>query len=348
MKLTTTLYTIAEYCGQMSRDEIIVNHEYQRSQRVWPPAARSYLIDTILLGYPVPKLTLYQRTDLLSRQTTKEVVDGQQRSQAILSFLNGKMRLSSRSPNAGRTFAKLDERDQHNFLEYNLAADVVSGVTDVEIRDIFRRINSYTVPLNDAEKRHAVFQGEFKWFVVDLTEAYAGTLKRIGVFGERQLTRMADAQLFAEIVRAMISGIATSQPEDMEELYKRHEDAFPEMDDVRARIDAVLDRLVGWPDLHSGPLMRPYNFYSLFLAIAHLQNPLPSLTTAYALEQSRDVNDPGFLANLAVLADALDEPENYPDLEEFVNAASQATNVAGKRLIRFEWFCTASEATLLR
>ena len=47
MRVTSSTFTIAEYCQQMKDKGIIVNHEYQRSEKVWPPAARSYLIDTV-------------------------------------------------------------------------------------------------------------------------------------------------------------------------------------------------------------------------------------------------------------------------------------------------------------
>ena len=56
MQVTPSNFTVAEYCQQMAENKIIINREYQRSGKVWPPAARSYLIKTILLGYPIPKL----------------------------------------------------------------------------------------------------------------------------------------------------------------------------------------------------------------------------------------------------------------------------------------------------
>ncbi len=68
--------TIADYCAAMTRREISTNSEYQRSDKVWPPAARSFLIETILQGYPIPKIFLFQITDLKSKKTVKEIVDG--------------------------------------------------------------------------------------------------------------------------------------------------------------------------------------------------------------------------------------------------------------------------------
>src|SRR5215469_8191482 len=86
MKVQPTPMTVADYCLGMSRSEIVVNRNYQRSDQVWPPAAKSFLIETILLGYQVPKLYLYQVLDLRSRKTYKEFLDGQQRSVTFTHF----------------------------------------------------------------------------------------------------------------------------------------------------------------------------------------------------------------------------------------------------------------------
>src|ERR1700685_1871367 len=94
----------------MDRGEIIVNKDYQRSDQVWPSVARSYLIETILKGFPIPKLCLYQVTDVKSRTTHKEIVDGQQRSVAIFDFFNNKFRLSKNDDNdiSQRKYSDLD------------------------------------------------------------------------------------------------------------------------------------------------------------------------------------------------------------------------------------------------
>jgi hypothetical protein len=105
MNVLPSSFSIAEYCGQMNRGDIVINRNYQRSSKVWPPAARSYLIDTILLGFPIPKLSLYQKTDLKSRTTHKEIVDGQQRSKAIHDFFKDELRISGKSTFTGKKYS---------------------------------------------------------------------------------------------------------------------------------------------------------------------------------------------------------------------------------------------------
>ena len=199
MQVTPSTFTIAEYCGQMTAGAIVVNKDYQRSSKVWPPAAKSFLIDTILCGFPMPKMSLYQKTDLKSRKTIKEIVDGQQRSETIRAFYVDELRISGHSEVAGKRFKQLEEEHQQRFLSYMLPVDVFVGATDSEIREVFRRINSYNVPLNPPEKRHAAYQGLFKWFVLEQCQKYAQPLKDLGVLTESQISRMADASLITEI-----------------------------------------------------------------------------------------------------------------------------------------------------
>ena len=367
MQVTGTGFTIAEYCGQMQAGTIVINRDYQRTEEVWPPAARSYLIDTILLGYPIPKISLFQKTDFRSRRTIKEIVDGQQRSNAILDFYTDTLRLTGKTEFAGQTYSELDEPYKQKFVDYYITADLFVGATEEDIRQVFRRINSYTVPLNPQEERHATHQGCFKWFIVDLTERYASTLKRLGVFNERQLSRMGDAALFTELVLAMKDGIQTAARSKLDNIYKTNEEEFPDEDRYKDRIDAAMDQIVRFEPLHNGPLMKAYNFYTLVLAVTNFQDPLDSLCAIYR-PTIVGIGEPGIaLSNLSLLANALegsdlDEDEGQAEgdqaggegdssgarpFAEFIAACSEATNTKKQREERFRWLSRALEPHLL-
>ena len=205
--------TVADYCVAMERSEIVVNRDYQRSDQVWPAAAKSYLIETIILGYPVPKLSLYQVLDLKSRKTSKEIVDGQQRSVTIRQFNNDQFSLSRSLETedvAGRKYSELNSEFQSRFLEYSLSLDIFLSATPDEVVEVFRRINSYTIPLNPEEQRHAVYQGPFKWFIARLARRLEAFFLSIGLFGQKQFIRMADIKLLTEICDALINGIRTT------------------------------------------------------------------------------------------------------------------------------------------
>ena len=348
MRVTPAHFTVAEYCQQMKDSTIIVNHEYQRSEKVWPPAARSYLIETILLGFPVPKLALYQTTDLKTKRTTKEVVDGQQRSQTVYDFLQNRLRISGSSKFAGKTFSQLEEDEQQQFVDYALTVDLFVSATPDEIRQVFRRMNSYTVPLNSQEKRHATHQGEFKWFIVSIVEAYAESLKKIGVFGERQLSRMSDAALFSDIAFTLAQGISHASDVKLDKFYEDNDKAFPAEADMRQRIISAMNLILEWSDLHKSALMKSYNFFTLTLAISHALSPIESLDKVYPRIGPLTIDSQYALPNLTALAYAVEEPNSNPEFAPFVEACSKATTRLEPRKTRFKWLSRALEPALLQ
>lgn len=347
MQVIASSFTIAEYCEQMREKTIVVNHDYQRSEKVWPSAARSYLIETILLGYPMPKLALYQTTNLQTKRTKKEIVDGQQRSQAISDFLEDKFRLTGKTHLAGKTFTKLEQEDQQRFVDYTLTVDVFVGATPEQIRQVFRRMNSYTIPLNPQEKRHATHQGEFKWFVVSMTEMYADALKQIGVFTERQLSRMSDATLFSDVVFTLTGGIKHASESQLDKFYQDNDAAFAAREEMTDRLATAMNIVLEWSDLHDSSLMKMYNFYSLVLAISHALSPVGVLNSLYERKTSAVLDRNIAVQNLTALSESLHEPAIYPQFSEYVAACSKATNRMDPRTTRFVWLSKALDGKLV-
>jgi hypothetical protein len=349
MDTHATTMTIADYCAAMGRREIVVNRNYQRSDQVWPPAARSFLIETILLGLPIPKFWLHQITDVRTRMTKKEIVDGQQRSRAIFDFYNGDLRLSSTlelEDAAGRIYAELPEELQQRFVDYGLSIDLFVGATVDDVREVFRRMNSYTIPLNPEEQRHASNQGPFKWFVFRLTRDYSDAFVQMGTFGEKQLVRMADAKLLTEVANALIHGISTTSKASLDRLYKSRDVAFPEEDEFEHRFRSGLDFVLELQELHRTELMKSYVVYSLLLAVMHMQNPVASIAPVVADIQPEGLDRQQMLANLSALAAALDADETDLERQEspfldFVRASSERTNVGSQRERRVMWLYRA-------
>lgn len=339
MQTSSAQFTIAEYVKQMKSGDVRVNKDYQRSSTVWPAAARSYLIDTILKGFPVPKLSLYQKTDLKKKTTIKEIVDGQQRSHAIRDFLEGKLRITGHSEFKGCTYDQLDAEYQERFLAYPLTCDIFAAATDSEIREVFRRINSYNVALNKAEARHARFQGEFKWFIVDMCERHSQVLKDLGVFSESQLSRMADATLFTEIVYTWDHGIDHASETKLESLYRKYDESFVVAKRYRNAIGKAIDIIVSWGGLHGTALMKSYAFYSAITAIGHVLYKFDTLESIYAAKRAGIAGDAE--DNVATLMRALEENDTEGKYKTFVIACSEQTNRKVPREIRFKWFSKA-------
>lgn len=350
MHIISTNYAVADYCKLMLRKEITVNRAYQRSDKVWPPAARSFLIETILLDYPIPKLSLCQVTDVKSRQTYKEIVDGQQRSQAILDFYNDQLPLSKSSgiPDAaGKVYSRLDDDLKQSFLDYPLSVDLFVSATPDEIREVFRRINSYTVPLNPDETRHSMYQGAFKWFIYRLSRRYDQTFVNLGALGEKQIVRMADAKLFSEITHALMYGIATTNATKLNKMYSEFDPEFPAEAAIEKRIEHAMALITDLEEIHNTPLVKPYNLYALVLAISHISDPVPGLKLIWEPPSPYVYDRNIVVANLSTLAESLESADSSGALREFVLANISKTNVAEHRTKRWIWFCRALQPTLL-
>jgi hypothetical protein len=330
MKVQPTPMTVADYCLGMSRSEIVVNRNYQRSDQVWPPAAKSFLIETILLGYPVPKLYLYQVLDLRSRKTYKEIVDGQQRSVTIFQFYSDELRLADSLETeeiAGKVYSELDPEFQSKFLEYALAIDTFLSATQPEIVDAFRRMNSYTVPLNPEEQRHAVFQGPFKWFIANLAKRQEAVFFNIGLFSQKQLVRMADAKLLTEVCDALENGIRTTNKAILDGLYRVKDEKFPEQIEFDLWITDAVETLRRWTSIHNTSLIKPYITYSLILSIIHTVRIIPALQSSFPRNKPAAIDMSLAEVNLTALSTALDYEEPPHEFAEFVKACSARTNV---------------------
>jgi len=339
---SSTSITVADFCEMYERNEVIVNRDYQRSSGVWPISAQSFLIESILLGYPIPKLSLHQITDIKTRRTTKEIIDGQQRTHAIVAFFKNDLTLSGaglRQDLVGKNYEALDDDLKGSFLSYLLAVDLFIGATAEDIREMFRRINSFTVPLSPEELRHADNQGAMKWFIYRLTKDLDDTMIKFGVFKERQLIRMLDAKLFSEIIHALIYGISTTKKSDLDKLYKDNDSAFVHEREIRTRIVDAIRFLEQVEPLFHTSLFRPHIFYSLLLAVTHAQQPSQQLPPVKHLMKPVQLNVTTALSKLTLLVQVMDGEIQVPELDVFVKACKDKTNVKSERLTRFQVIC---------
>ena len=79
------VYSVGDYREWSESGQLVLSPRFQRRE-VWTETARSYLMDTIIRGLPIPKVFIRQIIDPSSGKSVREVVDGQQRLRTILSL----------------------------------------------------------------------------------------------------------------------------------------------------------------------------------------------------------------------------------------------------------------------
>jgi hypothetical protein len=150
------------------RSEINTTPNYQRLP-VWSLDRKQWFIDSIVRKLDIPKLYVREL-----RRDKFEVIDGQQRIQAIWDFYENiyPLPLDAASvdgyPVANCTFDQLPTKLKEDFDIYELAVVVVRSSDEEEIRDMFVRLQN-GVPLKSAEIRHAM-TGAFRDLCFELSK----------------------------------------------------------------------------------------------------------------------------------------------------------------------------------
>ena len=185
-------------------DRLELRPDFQRRE-VWSDPARIMLMDTILRGIPMPKIFL--ANSIRDGKTYRVVIDGQQRITAILNFLRDQFSLRDPYPGKekGKKFSELGQKTQDRFLSYSIDFNEAFNASEKEVREVYARVNKYTVALNRQELRRADYPGDFLKVSERLaTEDY---FEDIRVFTPADRRRCADVEYTSELLAAMIDGI---------------------------------------------------------------------------------------------------------------------------------------------
>jgi Protein of unknown function DUF262. len=154
--------------------------EYQR-HFVWDSKRQSTLIESLLLGIPIPSLFMASNKD-----ASWEVIDGLQRLTTILNFVGKNSELEKISIKHEKLkLSGLDKLDSMNGLYYDdlpksmqfmlqtrpLRITVLNDRSDFNVRyDLFERLNTGGVTLHEQEIRNCVYIGPFNDFLKELSE----------------------------------------------------------------------------------------------------------------------------------------------------------------------------------
>jgi len=335
-------YSINDFRAWYERKELILSPKFQR-RRVWSEKAKSYLIDTILRGLPIPPVFIREKIDIDTSKSIREVIDGQQRLRAILDFLSDGFKVLKihNEEFGGRYFSELPDKIKEEFLKYNIVTNVVTTPEDKDVLGIFARLNTYTVPLNKTELLNAKYFGIFKQTVHQLAYEFNTFWVKSKILSEYKIARMYDVELTTELVIASIDGIKEKKAKFIENYYKIYDDNFPFKKQIeenfRNTIDTI-DEIYGdvLPNsLFSGTPL----FYSLYCLIYDLLFGLKNSDNKMRIQEKDYLKIRNALEDLeSILESASNEGTDGPEsIRTFIEDYTRHTTLLKVRLRRHKF-----------
>lgn len=168
IRITTKTFTIREIFNQIEEHEIDLAPDFQRSF-VWKPKKQVLLIESIILGIPLP--AFYFNQDEFGAY---QVIDGVQRLTTIRLFMSNELSLEEThlaylKDLTGRTFSSLEAPVKRRFAATQIVAHVIEPQTPAELKfDIFNRVNTGGEPLSAQEIRHCMSKEPSRLLLNDL------------------------------------------------------------------------------------------------------------------------------------------------------------------------------------
>lgn len=336
-KFQPQIYRINDILSWSERKELVLSPKFQR-RTVWSPRGKSYLIDSILKGFPIPPFFIREKILVRERRTVREVVDGQQRLRTILEYVNdgfSVMKIHDEEV-AGLKYSQLSEELQQIILSYPLSVNTLIGTDDSTVFDIFSRLNAYSVPLNDQEKLNALYVGVFKQFIDKLSKNQLTYWEENKIISKSQIGRMKEVEFTAELICAMLFGIQNGK-KIIRDTYKKLDDEFINSELMDERFAQTLEecKILLDDNIKEFEFNRMPLFYSLFTALYDLkyglQNTEADAGKEMNLENLADVQTELYKINSTLTGD-----EEYEEYEGFKNASASSTDKMANRKYRHE------------
>lgn len=286
-----TAYKVSDFVSWNKIGSLVLSPSFQR-RPVWVKSAKSYLLDTVVKGLPIPIIILRERLDLDVLEPKREVVDGQQRLRTLLLFIQPgcledygpakddvTIRRTDNEELAGKTFRQLPSEVKQRILNYSFSVHVLpSDTDDRDVLEIFARLNSTGTKLNGQELRNARFYGEFKKLAYDLSYANLNRWRDWGIFTETDIARMIEVEETSDAILSMLVGEHGKDQRSLDRVYLNNESSFPEGREVSNRFHTVLERIeetIGI-ELRNTAFSRKVLFHTLFCFFYDLMYSLKS------------------------------------------------------------------------
>tara|TARA_B110000027_G_scaffold122850_1_gene138168 strand:+ start:1266 stop:2639 length:1374 start_codon:yes stop_codon:yes gene_type:complete len=167
-------FSIREFASMLQDGDLELQPEYQRKYVATPKIA-SKLVESVLMDVPIPVIYLAEEQD-----GSYSVIDGQQRLTSFLSFINGKYPNGDLFKLTGlkvfkelnrKLFSDIGKEFQNKIRKTTLHTIVIKKESNEDVKfEIFERLNTGSIKLNEDEIRNTVYRGEYIKLLAELEE----------------------------------------------------------------------------------------------------------------------------------------------------------------------------------
>lgn len=280
LQFTYSHKTLQDLRALQERGALNLEPGFQRKS-VWGPSDRKKLIQSVLQGYPIPSIFLYQRFE--DNRPVYDVIDGKQRLEALFMYTRAKgfarqgFAVSFQFPEDEEAFP-FDWKDLEKWekagpvLGYKIQTVEIEGNL-ADIIDLFVRINSTGKALSTAEKRKARFyRNPLLTTAARLARRHQPWLKQQGILSERHSARQKDIEVTTELLVSLLHGGLIHKKAAVDKAVAGSGVDGRSLLKAEKEFNGTMESLKKlFPELGSTRLTRISEFYTLFMVVADLR-----------------------------------------------------------------------------
>jgi hypothetical protein len=324
----------------------LIPDAYFQRNLVWREIHKIDFIKTILLGLPFPQIFISKgKIDVEKMQSVSCIVDGQQRTNAIIDFVDNKFSVE------GKSFSTLSGDEKSEFLKYEVPViELDLENNDPAVQEIFQRINRTSNSLTVIEKLASQYATSefmlvakllsdeldfptdedkedfrvdpnippefFEWAKKKKINKFNHLFTNKNTFTARELSKKAHLIHVLNIMSSVL-GAFYNRNEKSYEFLDDYAQEFPEKDQIIATLESAADIIIGLRLPAKSYWNNKANLFSLVIAI------------------SKKIED-GVSFEQKVLKENLQEFENNIP-QDYKLAATEAVNSTRARRLRNDY-----------
>lgn len=278
------------------RNGRLIPDAYFQRNLVWRDVHKIDFIKTILLGLPFPQMFISKgKVDVESMSTISCIVDGQQRTNAIIEYIDDKFGVDD------KYYSELNDTKKSEFLKYEIAIielDIEND--DPKVQEIFKRINRTSNSLTAIEKMASEYstsyfmlvakllsdqidiyrteQGDLKedpnipeefydWGKTKKTTKFNQLITRKRIFTIREIAKKVHLMHMLNIMSSVLLGFYNRNEKAVENL-NDYAEAFDEKDEIVDVLEKAAESILKLKLKARSYFFNKANMYSLIVSIA--------------------------------------------------------------------------------